>query len=131
MIVADASAVIAHLERGDAHHYVAKERLSELADRSLGSSTITLAEVLVGPARAGRLEEARIALGVLKVRELPLGAGAAGDLAALRADTGLKLPDCCVLLAARDASAAGLITFDEQLACTARALGLRVHGSSG
>ena len=46
-------------------------------------------------------------------------------LAELRATTGLKMPDCCVLAAALHDSAF-LATFDEQLALVAVSLGLRV-----
>jgi len=33
----------------------------------------------------------------------------------MRAEVGLKLPDCCVLLAAQDASAQTILTFDDAL----------------
>jgi rRNA-processing protein FCF1 len=43
----------------------------------------------------------------------------------LRAGTGLKLPDCCVLLAAQDHD--GIVaSFDKDLAQRARELGLAV-----
>jgi predicted DNA-binding protein (UPF0278 family) len=41
------------------------------------------------------------------------------------AGTGLKMPDCCVLLAAQDATAEAVLTFDEALAREAERLGLR------
>lgn len=131
MIVADASALIAHLEAGDAHHDPVERILLDLADRPLRSSTSTLAEVLVGPAAAGRLEEARAALEILGVEELGLGADAPPRLAVLRAETGLKLPDCCVLLAARTTPGAALLTFDRRLGAVARRYGLGVHGAPG
>jgi predicted nucleic acid-binding protein len=120
VIVVDASVLIAHLDEQDALHEQAVERLLAAADEPLGCSTLTLAEVLVGPARRGRLDDARAAMEALEVQEIPLATGAAGDLATLRAQTGLKLPDCCVLLAARDAQASGIVTFDERLARAAR-----------
>ena len=119
MIVVDANVLIAHLDERDALHEQAVERLLAAADEALGCSTLTLAEVLVGPARRGRLDDARAAMAALEVQEIPLGTGAAGDLATLRAETGLELPDCCVLLAARDAHASGIVTFDERLAAAA------------
>ena len=131
MIVADAGALIAHLDAGDAHHDSVERILLDLADHPLGSSTITHAEVLVGPAAAGRLEEAMAALEALGIEELGLGPDAAPRLAALRAETGLKLPDCCVLLAARDTPPSALLTFDERLSVTARRYGLHVHGAPG
>jgi predicted nucleic acid-binding protein len=116
VIVVDASVLIAHLDERDALHERAVERLLGAAGEALGASTLTLAEVFVGPARRGRMDDARAALAALEVEEIRLAPGAAGDLATLRAETGLKLRDCCVLLAARDARASSVLTFDERLA---------------
>lgn len=116
MIVVDASVLIAHLDDRDALHEQAVERLLAAAGETLGASTLTLAEVFVGPARRGRLGDARAAIAALGIQDVPLASGAAGDLATLRAETGLKLPDCCVLLAARHSSASAVLTFDERLA---------------
>jgi predicted nucleic acid-binding protein len=123
MIVLDASVLIAHLDPRDALHDVADERLLAAADQPFGASTITLAEVLVGPTSAGTLGRAGAALRALEIEELPLPANAAERLAALRADTGLKLPDCCVLLAA-EAADGSVLTFDERLARAAADRGL-------
>jgi predicted nucleic acid-binding protein len=46
-------------------------------------------------------------------------------LALLRAETGLKLPDCCVLLAAEQSGAA-VATFDDRLAGAVTRRGLRL-----
>jgi hypothetical protein len=43
----------------------------------------------------------------------------------LRAETGLKLSDCCVLLAAEGAAATTIITFDDALARESAKLGMR------
>ena len=127
MIVLDASVLIAHLDEGDAHHASAVDRLLDVADHSLAASTLTLAEVLVGPARADRLEQARAALRELDVREIAFARDAAPRLAALRADTALRLPDCCVLLAAQDSGAEAILTFDDRLENQAARLGLAVR----
>lgn len=103
MIILDAGVLIAHLDRDDTLHVRAEAALDDAADEPFGCSTITLAEVLVGPARTGRLDAARAAIDELGVAEIPLGDDAPERLARLRAGTGLKLPDCCVLLAAEDA----------------------------
>jgi len=125
MIVLDASVLIAHLDQRDALHAAARERLRRaVKQRSrFGTSTITLAEVLVDPTRSGTLRTTQAALKALEVEELPLPQGAAAQLAALRAETGLKLPDCCVLLAAEEANG-GVLTFDERLARAAAERGL-------
>jgi predicted nucleic acid-binding protein len=113
--VVDASVLIAHLDASDAHHDRAVALLTEAAERQLAASSVTIAEVLVGPARADRLEAALASLRTLGLREVPLGPDAASRLATLRAATSLKLPDCCVLLAAEDTDAAAIVTFDDRL----------------
>jgi predicted nucleic acid-binding protein len=123
VIVLDASVLIAHLDDTNGHHRRSVRALLAVADRPLGASTVTLAEVLVGPARADRLADAVSALAAIGVGELPLGPDAATRLVELRARTALKLPDCCVLLAALDVAADGVRTFDEPLAAAARRLG--------
>ena len=128
MIVLDANVLIAHLDERDAQHERAVERLLELAEQPLGCSTITLAEVLVGPARHGRLDVARAAIAEIGVIEITLAVDAAERLASLRAETSLKLPDCCVLIAAQDATAAGVLTFDDRLARAAMQLGFDAGG---
>ena len=92
VIVLDASVLIAHLDGRDPHHEPAVELLRAHAMELLGASQISLAETLVAPARAGRLEDAQEALEKLSVRELAFGHDASPRLASLRAETGLKLP---------------------------------------
>ena len=124
MIVLDASVLIAHLDGDDSHHAAAEGLLEAGTEETLGASPITLAETLVSPARAGRLVDAGAALLRLGVNELELGAGAAPQLAQLRAEVGLKLPDCCVLLAAQEHD--GIVaSFDRDLLAAARKLGLK------
>ncbi|MGN6372232.1 MAG: type II toxin-antitoxin system VapC family toxin [Solirubrobacteraceae bacterium] len=123
-IVLDASVLIGHLDNNDPHHARAVRLLEATDGQVLGASTITLAETLVAPARAGRLADAQSALSRLGVRELALDDEAASRLARLRADLGVKLPDCCVLLAAQKHSGA-VASFDEGVIKAARKLGLR------
>ena len=100
MIVLDASVLIAYLEGEDAHHEAAEALLAREIDDDFGANPLTLAEVLVVPARHDRLDEVRLALRELEVEELPFPGDTAVKLARLRSETGLKMPDCCVLLAA-------------------------------
>jgi predicted nucleic acid-binding protein len=123
VIVLDAGVLIAHLDERDAHHERASHLLAETRAEPLGASTITLAETLVAPARAGRLRDATRALTRLGVHEVKLGEEASTHLAQLRTDTGHKLPGCCVLLAAKETGAA-IATFDSDLMDSARGLGL-------
>src|SRR5215212_790750 len=104
MIVLDASVLIAQLDQDDALHAAARQRLRTVAKQRFGASTITIAELLVGPTSSGTLRNARTALRALRVEELPLPPHAAERLAALRSETRLKMPDCCVLLAAEEAN---------------------------
>lgn len=127
MIVADASVLIGHLDETDAHHDHAVALMLDTAELPLAASPLTVAEVLVGPARAGRLNEALAALRRLGLREVALAIDAGPRLAILRADTKLKLPGCCVLLAAQDAPAHAVVSFDERLTTAARRLGLAVQ----
>ena len=126
MIALDASFLIAYFATDDVHHEAAVQRLEEAADVDLIVSTVTLAELLVGPVRAGNLESAIEALAGLEVTESLLPGDAAVRLARLRAETRLRLPDCCVLLAAEEKAAEAVGTFDEQLALVAKNRGFRV-----
>lgn len=127
MIVLDASVLIAHLDEQDAHHAEASRLLADTGAEPLGASTVSLAETLVAPARSGRLADATSALERLGIAELPLGPQAAARLAQLRADTGRKLPDCAILLAAQEHD--GLIaSFDGALIGAAAGLELATLG---
>lgn len=124
MIVVDASVLIAHLDEHDAQHSEAVAALLDIADQPLAASPLTVAEVLVGPARQDRLDAAVDALQQLELQEIPFAADAPARLAILRVTTGLKLPDCCVLLAAQDGKAEAILTFDDRLGREAEQLGL-------
>jgi predicted nucleic acid-binding protein len=123
VIVLDASVLIAYLDAEDGQHRRAESLLAREIDDQFAADPLTLAEVLVGPARTRRLDEARLALRELDVAEQPFPIDTAVRLARLRADTGLRMPDCCVLLAAQDA-AARVAAFDDRLIRAAKALGL-------
>ncbi len=125
MIVLDASVLIAHLNGSDPHHARAHNLLEAHNSEPWGTGSITLAETLIYPARAGRLVDAEAALVGLDLQELPMGSGAPGRLAEMRADLGLKMPDCCVLLTAQNNEAA-LATFDAGLLSAAGKLGVEV-----
>ncbi|HXS34926.1 MAG TPA: type II toxin-antitoxin system VapC family toxin [Solirubrobacterales bacterium] len=125
MIILDASVLIGHLDGNDLHHERARTLLEESGASPLGASPISLAETLVAPARTGQLEAARDALERIGIAELEFRADAPARLARLRADTGRKLPDCCVLLAAQDHEGT-VASFDMDLLKAARTLGLAV-----
>jgi predicted nucleic acid-binding protein len=116
--------LLAHFNPQDANHSRATADLLGAAEHPLAASSLTLAEVLVGPARAGRIEQAKARIARMDIEEIPVGEGSAERLARLRAETGLKLPDCCVLLAAQIVHADGVLSFDEKLVKRAKDLGI-------
>jgi predicted nucleic acid-binding protein len=128
VIVLDASVLIGFLDSEDNHHAAAERLLTQAVDDDLAVNSLTLAEVLVAPVRNGRLEPVLAALHALEVQELHFPGDTAVRLAQLRVTTGLKMPDCCVLLAAEEAEA-GVASFDERLAQAAAMRNLPVLGS--
>lgn len=124
MILLDASVLIAFLDSADVHHDRAMTLLLTEADEDLASSVLTLAEVLVGPVRTGRDPQVVDAIRDLAIRAIALPDEPL-DLAALCARTGLRMPDCCVLLAAVS-SGGRLATFDARLAKAAVQEGVRL-----
>jgi predicted nucleic acid-binding protein len=125
-MVLDASVLIAHLDSTDAHHGRATRLLLDSAEDLLGVSPITMAEVLVGPAGVQQLGTVQAALRDLDVIVVPMTDESPARLAILRATTRLRLPDCCVLLAAEQATGA-FATFDDRLAVEGAKLGFDVR----
>jgi predicted nucleic acid-binding protein len=125
VIVLDASVLIAHLDATDSHHERADRLMAASGNEELAASVVTMAEVLVGPSRTGTVDRALAALEQLAVTPVPIERATPVRLALLRAETGLKLPDCCVLLAAEESGAA-VATFDDRLAGAARSRGIRL-----
>ena len=123
MIVLDASVLIAHLDSEDAHHERARALLLRAPAEILAANPLTIAEVLVGPTRVGMLDRASAALAQLGINNLPQPDDTPQRLAVLRVRTGLKLPDCCVLLAAQQ-TGGSLATVDERLAGVANDIGV-------
>lgn len=128
MIVLDASTLIGHFNPHDEHHARATQLLAGTLDQSLTAHPLTLAEVLVGAVKVGREAEMVRDLAKLGVSEASPAEGEYLELARLRVTTGLKMPDCCVLMAAMRNTAA-LATFDNALAAAASACGIEVLGS--
>lgn len=127
MIVLDASVIIAHMIDGDLHPSRAMDILD--TEEELAVHSMTMAESLVGPVRIGRGEQAREAIARLGIEQLASPPDEPLELARIRVDTGLKLPDCCVLAAALHTSAT-LATFDIRLAEAARGHGLTAIGAA-
>jgi len=128
VIVLDASVLIAVLIPQDMHHHFAASLVAGAisSSQNLLVNPVTLAEILVLPTRENRVDLVLAALAGLGVQEDPLPTNAARVLPRLRVDTGLKLPDCCVLLTAMDRQAT-LASFDQRLLAAAAALGIAVQ----
>lgn len=94
--------------------------LFEAAERGqlhLALSTVTLAEVLTGPHKAGQPALAkRYETALKQYRVVPLTAEVASLAAQLRAQYRLKLPDAVQLASALDMGAAALVTHDRDFA---------------
>lgn len=113
LIVLDASVVIAHLDPNDGLHSAATEALLEYAADDLRLPASAYAESLVDPARKGRLDEARRAIGELHLQIVPLDGAQAERAANLRArERGLRLPDALVLACGEQLSADVVVTAD-------------------
>jgi predicted nucleic acid-binding protein len=125
VIVLDASVLIGFLDDQGNHHALAQQLLADAADDDLAVNSLTLAEILVAPARDGHLDQVLAALRALDVTELAFPVDTAVRLAHLRVTTGLKLPDCCVILAAEDAGGR-IASFDDRLAQAAETRNLTV-----
>jgi predicted nucleic acid-binding protein len=125
VIVLDASLVIAHLSTGESNHHRATATIASAIGSGMWMSPVNLAEVLVGYARDGRLAQGVADIGSIGIEEWPMPSDAAIRLADIRAATGLKLPDCCVLVTA-ETSGAAVASFDARLRDAAVRRGLRV-----
>ncbi len=79
------------------HHAAATAILLDAAPGSTLVHTVTMAEVLVGGVRVGRGVAMRDDLRAAGIDAAPHDPDEPLRLAELRATTGLKLPDCCVL----------------------------------
>ncbi len=115
----DASVLIAHLDPSDPHHEAATAILLSGTPGEMLVHTITLAEVLVGGVRIGHgaaMLDDLVSAGIVVA---PHDDGEPLRLAELRANSGLKLPECCVLNVAMHHQAS-LATFDDALATAAR-----------
>jgi predicted nucleic acid-binding protein len=118
LVVLDAGVLIALLDSRDLHHTWALDVFRDTLEDQLALSSLTYAEVLVHPSRAGMLEQVSEGLVGLRLDIHALSAGDAKSLALLRAQTGLRMPDVvCLELATR--LSANLATTDNRLASEA------------
>ena len=125
LVVLDASALIALVSSQDPHHNWALEMFRDTASFELQMSALTQAEVLVHPARAGKLEKFLKLIRGLGLEITPIEEADASKLASIRLNTNLKMPDAVVLHEAMKVNGS-IATTDNNLAKVAKAQGLGV-----
>jgi len=119
VIVLDASVLIAHLNPAEPHHQAATALLLAGTPGQMLVHSLTLAEVLVGGVRIGQAASMRDDLYAAGIVLAPHDDAGPLRLAELRATSGLRLPECCVLDVAMHHQAT-MATFDDALASAAR-----------
>lgn len=120
-VVLDACVLIGLLDAADAHHEqaVVDVERADLEGADLVAPASAYSEVLVAFARAGRVEDARMALAAMGIGVEPLTAQLAERAAILRArHERLRLPDAMVLAAA-EPEHRRLLTYDARLVAIA------------
>jgi predicted nucleic acid-binding protein len=124
LIVLDASIVIALLDPGDSLHAASLQAFTSQADEDLAIPASALAETLVIPSRAGRLEEVQAKIRLLELRVIPIDENIAVEAARLRGrHRSLRLPDALVIASGDIVQADSILTGDRSWA----SISARVH----
>lgn len=124
-LVFDANVLIGFLDSTDAHHANTLSILAEFVHVGFVASALTVAEALVYPTIAGVQDRAHAALDDIGLSVVPLGEHDVLELARVRAQYRVRMPDAVALHAAITTHAT-LATFDHELADAARRAGLAV-----
>lgn len=125
VVVLDASALIALASSNDPHHSWAFEMFRDTAGFDLQMSALTQAEVLVHPARAGKLDKFLKLIGGLGLEITSVNEADSSAIAKIRASTNLKMPDAIVLHQAIKVNGS-IATTDQQLIKVAKSKGVGV-----
>lgn len=125
MIALDSGVLIALFDATDVHHAAAEALFAAHLTEPMTIGPVNLAELLVRAAREQRDQQMLADLRALGITTTALPDDAGPRLARLRAHTGAKMPDCCVLLTAEQTQAR-IATFDQRLAKVATSLGLEL-----
>ena len=125
LVVLDASALIALASDSDPHHNWALSMFRDTAGFGIQMTALTQVEVLVHPARAGKLEKFLKLIGALGLEITPIEESDSSQIAKIRAATSLKMPDAVVLSQAIKV-AASIATTDLKLARVAKEKGVGV-----
>ena len=125
MIVLDANVLIAFLDADDAHHENAVGLFEHRFLDGFAASVLTVAESLVHPTRVGRHDAALAALDAVGLTVLTLESSHAAELARVRTEYRLRMPDAVTLHAAISTHSE-LATFDDALIAAATKAGVTV-----
>ncbi len=125
MIVLDANVLIAYLDADDAHHDAAVSLFEHRFLDGFSASVLTVAEALVHPTRHGRKDAALAALATIGIHALALDSSQAAELARVRHEYRLRMPDAVALHAAIS-TRSELATFDDALAAAATKAGVAI-----
>lgn len=113
LIILDASLVIALLDSADQLHRQSLRAFERVAGEELVIPASALAETLVIPSRAGKLEEARAKIQMLDLRVAALDESIAVEAARLRGRLRkLRLPDALVIATGEVLKADSILTGD-------------------
>jgi predicted nucleic acid-binding protein len=127
LIVLDANVIIAYLDQRDLHYDAAVELLEEHAAGGFASSVLSVAEATVHPTKLGAQDLATRKIDDLDLEILPLDEEDVLELARIRSQYGLKMPDAVVLHAAI-VTRSSLATFDAALTAAAADAGVPILG---
>ena len=122
IVVFDSDVLIGFLSAADAHHEDAvawMTRALEPGNRRF-LCAVNYSEILIGPTRAGRQDHVRSMVARLTIEIITVDAALAERAAAVRARTGLKLPDAYALATAvhartRESTDVRLASFDREV----------------
>lgn len=123
MIILDANVLIAFLDESDSHHRDSKNLIEANFLEGFGVSAVTLAEVLVYPAKAGKEDRALSSIRRLGVKTIGVESEDGMSIAQLRANHAIRMPDALVLHCALS-TGSRVATFDRGLKTAAHDAGL-------
>lgn len=126
VVVLDAGVFIALVDSNDAHHDWAVDFFIHSTGSELVVSALTMAEIMVHPAKNGTADRFADRLSGLHLQVVSVAGADSSALVKLRAESGLRMPDAVVLCTALT-HAQALATTDEKLAGQAQTMGLEVY----
>jgi len=123
VIILDATFLIAFLDEHDPHHRDSKDLIEANFVEGFAVSAVTLAEVLVHPAKAGKEDRALSSIRRLGVKTIGVEPDGGMSIAHLRANHAIRMPDALVLHCALS-TGSRIATSDRGLKTAAHEAGL-------